>query len=401
MRRKLWGPLTGLWDAVRWRLTGWRYARTCRKTGHRIERYIDRLVSDTILFNEIPSPTEGERQRTDFILRRLSDLGITGTDVDQAGNVTVLLPASEPTEDSILFFANIENDAYSPQESLVKLTKERASGRGIAENSLGVAALLVLAEYLLANEVRFGRNIILLFTILRSTGGAFAALEHFLERWTGNLAAAFYVSGTTLGALPADPVGTCRFTVKVRTREKNQLTVAGARNAVSVLADIAFRLGSIRWDERSSTFVNVARVAAGTGYGHFAAEGIMELEIISRDTRLLEISRETVRATIRKVADETGAAVQVGTHSFIPVGDVEVSRPACEALRRVHGRLGIRSRRLSRPDISAVLSARGVPALSVGLTSGRKTFDEEYVDLPPLAAGFQQLLLLPDAVASP
>jgi hypothetical protein len=65
----------------------------------------------------------------------------------------------------------------------------------------------------------------------------------------------------------------------------------------------------------------------------------------------------------------------------------------------VHSRLGIRSRPASRPDPTALLNARGIPALSIALTTGRKTFREEYIDLPPLESGFQQLLLLLEAVA--
>jgi hypothetical protein len=70
-----------------------------------------------------------------------------------------------------------------------------------------------------------------------------------------------------------------------------------------------------------------------------------------------------------------------------------------ETLRRVQARLGIRSYVVSRPDPAALLNARGIPALSLGLTTGAKSFREEYIDLSPLEAGFQQVLLLLEAMA--
>jgi hypothetical protein len=40
-----------------------------------------------------------------------------------------------------------------------------------------------------------------------------------------------------------------------------------------------------------------------------------------------------------------------------------------------------------------------VPALSVGITTGKKTFREESIDLHSVATGFRQLLALLEAVA--
>ena len=120
----------------------------------------------------------------------------------------------------------------------------------------------------------------------------------------------------------------------------------------------------------------------------------MELEIFARDTGRLETSRDAVQATARQVAEEAGAAIHLETSGAIPAGDATLRRPLVEALRRVHARLGIRTRLVSTPDPAALLNARGIPALSIGLTTGVRSFREEYVDLPPLEAGFQQLLLL-------
>jgi tripeptide aminopeptidase len=143
----------------------------------------------------------------------------------------------------------------------------------------------------------------------------------------------------------------------------------------------------------------VARLEAGAGYGQFASEGRLELEIFARDTARLETSRDAVLATTRKIAERTGASIRIDTAGVLPAGDAELRRPLVEALRRVHVRLGIRSRQVSGPDPAALLNARGIPALSLGLTTGARGYREEHIDLAPLEAGFQQVLLLLEAVA--
>jgi len=399
MRGKLLARLAGIASAVRRFLARRRSSRVQRRTGHHVEQYINRLISDAIQFNEIPSPTPREEQRAAFITRRLSELGVSNVNEDKEGNILVQLPAAGTTQESVLLFATVENEDYSPLESLVRLSSERASGKGMTGNSLGVAALLVLAEYMQSGAAAFECNVGLLFTCLKGAGVTGSALERYLDRRTDDLRAAFYLTGTPLGAVARDPVGTCRLAITVRTRDRELFASGGVSSAVSVLSSIAHQLGGIRWDAADNTFLNVARLEAGSGYGSFAAEGVMELEIFARDTGRLETSRDAVLATTRSIARQTGASIRIETAGLIPAGDAELRRPLVEALRRVHGRLGIRSRPASRPDPTALLNARGIPALSIALTTGRKTFREEYIDLPPLESGFQQLLLLLEAVA--
>ena len=399
MRGRLAARLAAIASSVRGLLAQRRKARLQRVTGQRVEQYLDRLVADAIQFNETPSPTPREEQRTAFITRRLEELGVHFSQEEREGNILVQFPAAGPTRETVLLFACIENEDYSPMESLVKLGRVRATGQGMAGNSLAVACLLVLAEHMQKSGTAYACNLELLFTGLKGAGVSGSALERFLDRSPGDPRAAFYLTGTTLGAIARDPVGTCRLAVSVRTRDREVSASAGAGSAVSVLSDIAHQLGGIRWDAAGDTFLNVARLEAGAGYGRFAAEGLMEVEIFARDTGRLETSRDAVLATTRKIAERTGATIRIETSGLIPAGDAELRRPLVEALRRVHARLGIRSRLVSRPDPTALLNARGIPALSLGLTTGSRSFREEYVDLPPLESGFQQLLLLLEGVA--
>jgi acetylornithine deacetylase/succinyl-diaminopimelate desuccinylase-like protein len=394
MRGRLGASIAGISSALRRFLARRKSSRARRGSAHRVEPYIDRLISDAIQFNETPSPTPREEQRAAFIARRLAELGFSDLQDEGEGNLCLRFPAAEATQKTILLFAAMENEDYSPLDSLVRLSSERAAGRGMTGGSLGVAALLALAEYLQASGTAFRRNLALLFTCLTGAGVAGSALERFLDRRTEEFGAAFHLTGTPLGAVVRDPLGTCRLAITVRTRDQEVLAGGGADSAVTLLSGIVHQLAGIRWDAADNTFLNVARLEAGAGYGQFASEGRLELEIFARDTGRLETSRDAVLATTHKITEKTGASIRIDTAGVLPAGDVELRRPLVEALRRVHARLGIRTRLVSRPDPAALLNARGIPALSLGLTTGAKGFREEYIDLSPLEAGFQQVLLL-------
>lgn len=357
-----------------------------------VASYVTRILSDAILFNETqPSPDRTSR-RMDFIVQRLSDFGYPNPQLDEWGNVSLIIPASLPTDDHALLFADIETGVDSSADCLVTLEAGRARGRGLAENSVGVAALLVLAEYIAAAGLSYDRNLVLLFSSFDPGQGETQPLERFLQGWKGRLLFAAYVRSLTLGRIQERPMGTCKFCVTARTDQRDLMRAEGAASAISVLAAVASRLGSIRWDAEGNTFLNIARLSAGAGFGWYAAEGMLELEIFSTDASALEVARKAVSATVGTVASEAGARAEVTVKTFYPAGNGEMNSLLNDALRRVYARLRIKPQPISVPDHSAFINSLGIPSVSLGITTGTRSLTEESVDTKPIEAGFRQLL---------
>jgi tripeptide aminopeptidase len=356
-----------------------------------IGAYVNRIISDAVLFNEIPSPTPREEARADFIFGRLSEFGYADPEVDEHGNLFISVPGWGKDSRSALLFADMRCDEYSPVESLAKLEKERVVGRGIAENSLGVSALLVLGEYLARNQIQFPQTVMLLFTAFDTGYREIQPLEHFLRTRADRLVFGVNIRGLGLGRVEEQPLGMYQLVVRTRTPERDVIGKEPGASAITVLANIAHRLGSIRWDSENRTFLNVAHIEAGMGFGWYAAEGAMDMELFSADRDSLEMTRAAVTATITKLAGEAGAAVDVTVKTFFPPGDPHMNGRLNSALKTVHARLKIKSLPVSLPDQAAVLNSLGVPAVSLGITIGHKSFTEEYVELRPIESGFRQL----------
>jgi tripeptide aminopeptidase len=358
-----------------------------------IAPYVKRIVSDAILFNEIPSPTENESLRTEFILQRLSDFGYANASVDDFGNVSVPIPGAAGEEGDVLLFTDIRNEAYSPIDSLTRLEVDRVCGNGMAENSIGVAALLVLAEYLSRNEIQFDRNVTILFSSFDPGERDVQPLERFLQECKERLRFAVNVRGLELGRVEEKTMGTYKLTVTVRTAEREVIGMEPGVSAITILANVAHRLGGIRWDSENNTFMNVARIEAGIGFGWYASEGTLELEIFSSDKNALEVAKNAVTATVRTLSGETSASVDIAVKAFFPAGNAEINAGLNRILRDVHALLKVKSVPSSVPDHAAFISSLGVPAVSMGVTTGKKSLKEEYVDIKPLETGFRQLLV--------
>ena len=398
MRRS---PLSGVRDilAAARRLLRPAAGRPQKRPVAEIGPYVNRVLSDATLFNQIPSPTERESARTDFILERLADFGYTGSEIDSLGNVTAVVPAREGTDEHVLVFAGVRCDEYSPLESMARLESDRLAGRGVAESAVPVAALLVLAEYLARNQLQYDRNVLFLFTVHDPGELDSPPLEGFLRQWKARLHGAAFVRGLDLGTVGDRPLGTCKLEVRMRTPERDLMGGGLAVSAVTTLSTVAARLGGIRWDQQNTTFLNIAKLEAGLGFGWFPAEGIMELEVFSPDANALDVARNAMVATINGVAAEAGAQADITVRSVLPPGNPDLNAEMSEQLRRVHEKLRIKSRAVSIPTSASILSSQGIPAVTLGVAAGRKSATEEYVEISSLELGFRQLLMFVEAAA--
>ncbi len=360
-----------------------------------ISPYINRIISDAVLLNEIPSPTDNEKLRADFVLHRLRDFGISNVTIDDAGNVTALFPAFGTRRDFLLMAADIGDADYSPLENSVRLTRDRATGQGLGESSLGAAALLVLAE--LAQETGFhlDKNLVLLFTRSLSIDESGGSMRAFLDAWGSHIACGIFVRGTGFGLVESRRLGAYRLAVDVRTQERDLLEASASASAAYVLSAIAFQIGGIKWDPTGSTIVNIARIEAGVGYGRPPAEGNMEIEILSENEQTLEAAYNAVSATIARIASGFESSTVTATvRSRHPVGDETINVPMTQALQSTLAKLRAKAEPGVVSERVALLNEYRVPGLALGIATGKKTLQEDYVELQSIETGFRQLLLV-------
>lgn len=384
-------------------LFGRRAGRLLQRTGRAgIGAVVSRIVSDAILFNETACGVDTAIRRVGFIAAKLAEFGYSDPHADEHGNISVVVAGREPAGRAALLFADASSPPDAGADCLVTLDGDTARGRGLAEDSIGVAALLALAEHLAGNGTRQDLDCVLLFAAAGSERGDTQPLREFIRGRADGIAWAVNVRSLLLGRIAERPLGACRLRVRARTEERDVAAAGGASSAISALAAIASRLGSIRWDSANSTFLNIARLEAGAGFGWHATDGIMEIEILSTEAATLEVARNAVQATIEMTSEESGADAEVEVTGFYPVAKPGINAVLTETLRRVYTKLRIRPLPVSIPDQAAFFSSLGIPALSIGITTGRRSLTEESVDIPPIQTGFRQLLaLLEECARSP
>lgn len=361
-----------------------------------INLFVDRVISDAILFNQIPSNSTNEEERIEFIKNRLIEFGIPKVEVDNHGNILFVINSNEENAETILLFTNIDIPQYPAIESFVKLKRNRAYGRGIADNSLGVASLLVLAEFFSKYKVGLNKNLAFLFTSKSGHKKDFEGIKSYLKNYTNTILFGINVKGLGLGNIGHKTIGHYNIIVSTETIggdvfEKNQNI--STKSAITVLAEITSRLINIGWPKEYGTVLNISQLIGGIADQNIPTKGELHLELYCKDINYLEYSKSIIFATVDKYAEEIRANLKTKIISYIPPLEIPEDNNIVKTIYDIHNFLGIKSKPGKITDESAILIMNGIPTLSLGISYGKKSIDEEYIEIKPIELGLKQIYL--------
>jgi hypothetical protein len=350
----------------------------------------DRLLADAFRLGQLPSPTEKEAVRVLFVVERLQSLNLPYT-VDEAGNILVQLHSigeeKEAPEDissePLLVFTRLVSERWNSLESLGKLELQYARGAGLAD-ALGPAALLSVAEAYAEKRLYPARDLLLFFSAVHFDNPYSDAFELFTSGARYRPSAAVGVRGFMLGFLTSHTLGSYRVELAVTAEKENTNTV------VNALTDTARHFQKSAESFGDGLRLYFKRVEALGSLNRTPSEGVLELELESEDRELLEGALEKIRAVAENTAyKDINASFRV--ISSIPPGDPSVSEALVKVLLDLMKELKINAAEEAKPDPASFLSALGIPALSVGIASGREGLNRDTVEIASIEKGRQLL----------
>ena len=351
----------------------------------------DRLLADAFRLGQLPSPTEREEARSSFVAERLEALGLPYR-VDEKGSILASLHClrgdEEPGDIScepLLVFSPLVSGRWNPLESLGKLELEYALGAGLAD-ALGPAALLSLAEAYAEGRLSLGRDLFLFFSALHFDDPVGDAFLPFIsdERWRPS--AALGVRGFTLGSFARRLPGSFRVELTVAEEEGR----SRANSVVGALTDTARHFQKAAESFGGDLHMYITRIEAKSAYSLTPQEGVLELELQSPGAEVLEAALESIKAVAETTAYEN-VRPSFRVLSSVPPGDPAVSEALAGTLLELMKELKIKSEEEAKPDPASFFSVQGIPAVSVGIASGREGLGHDTVEIASIEKGRQLL----------
>jgi tripeptide aminopeptidase len=350
------------------------------------------VVDRTIALSTIPAPPGQERARAGTVRGWWLASGLDQVSVDAAGNVRARLRPGEPAgreeRPAVLVCAHLDT-VFGPEvRHGAQRRGTQLAGPGVADNTVAVCALSVL-DALLPAALRHP------VWIVATTGeeglGNLAGVRALLADPPGPVRALIAVEGDYLGRVTTTGVGSVRWRVTVTGPGGHAWADAGRPSAVHEAARLITELARLaRVPGPPQATVNIGRAEGGESVNSLSARAEFLVDLRSGDPAALAELRDAARAVLGTVASPAQVTVEVIGER--PAGAIGPDHPLVAVATAALADAGITARHNAASTDANAAYPLGIPAVTLGVTTGGGTHSEqEWIDLPPVATGLATL----------
>ncbi|MEM7802464.1 MAG: M20/M25/M40 family metallo-hydrolase [Chloroflexota bacterium] len=361
---------------------------------------LDHGVDLAIEIQQIPAPTFAEKQRANFVESHFSRLNLQDVYQDELGNVYGRIPGKNQSGPPVIVSAH--TDTVFPMETdlTVSRKRDRVYGPSIADNSMGVAALLWLGSTLTSQQITPNQDLWFVANVAEEGLGDLKGIRAVVNRF-GKESYYIVIEGGSFGHLIHRGIGVKRLEIKVTANGGHSWADFGESSAIHMLGKIIGQIDQIPVPRQPKTTYNVGVIEGGTSINTIASSARLLLDLRSENSNELNILVDRVHRIIKKNNHHGGVRIHVNQIGDRPPGTLDTNHQllqwAMDALRTVKSpkiELGA-----SSTDANIPLSI-GAPAICIGIgNSGNVHRTDEFLDTDLVPKGMGQLLLLTLAVA--
>ncbi len=355
----------------------------------------DPLLSDVIALVETPAPTGHEEARADRLAARLTEAGADVGGVDEQRNVVAVLPGIEGAR-TLLVAAPLDALDIPDAQREVQLGRDELIGPFVGDNAIALAAMAALPTLLDRAQIRLRSNLLLIAAAGSLGRGNFAGLRHALasSRWTPALG--WCLESVQLGRLNYAATGLVRGEIRCALPPDYDWAQYGASGTILPMADIIERMGRIPLSQRPLSTLVLGSIRGGISHSNIARETTLCFEARSESADELRRIRSAIEDIVEDAAARSGQQVSLDVAAWRDPGALDIGHPLVRRGRAILQALGISPMLYPTTSQLGALLDRGVPGITLGLTSGRRRSDldevDEAVSISALATGLTQLV---------
>lgn len=352
------------------------------------------LFANVVMAGEIPAPTGYERRITRFLSDRFTECGLDNISLDQAGNVAGVISGKSGRR-NLLVAAHVDKIWAESEDHTVSVGVGVMGGRGLADNSLGVAVLATLPLILDELGIELDANLVLLGTTRSFGRGDLRGMRFFLENSAWEIDSALCLEGIDLGRLSFSSLGMARgeIVVELARLHDEETSNEAASGVIATLSEIIGAMLEINRRDCPDTRILIGSVESGSGYSVPPGRGLVRFEIRSLEADRVAAVEEELVQLIGRFSGREGAKVGIEIIARRRPGNLGIDHPLVREAAGILKILGVESR--IEPSVSelAALLDRRIPSLTLGLTKGENRHSpEESILLDPIFDGLAQLV---------
>ncbi len=387
-----------------------------RAARRHVERADELTLARQAALSATPAPTGAEAARGARVAELFREIGLSHVGVDQAGNVRGWFGNGDGSAPVVLA-AHLDT-VFGPEVD-VRVTRhgQRLEGPGISDNARGLAALVAVAEALVATRVATTRPILFAATVGEEGSGDLRGVKYLLNGGMGDggrghptPAAFIALDGAGLERVIHRALGSKRYHVTFRGPGGHSWAAFGVANPANAVGRAAALLADLPIATAPRTTCAVVGLGGGTGLNSIPQDAWLDLDLRSEDPRALEQLDVTVRAALERAADDENRSRTAGTPPLRlelqlvgdrPCGITPRAHPLVQAAIAANRALGRDAELASASTDANAPIALGIPAIALGAggKAGDAHLTTEWYENVEGALGIVRALLVTAAMA--
>ena len=397
-----------------------------RAARQHIERTDEVTLARQTTLSAIPAPTGAEGRRAARVAELFREIGLGDVTVDHAGNAHGWFGKNGELAAPVVLAAHLDTVFGADEDVAVERRGHRLEGPGISDNARGLAALVGVADAMVAARVPTARPILFAATVGEEGSGDLRGVKYLLnggnagDGGTGHPTPVAFIAldGAGLERVIHRALGSKRYHVTFRGPGGHSWAAFGVANPANAVGRAAALLADLPpptangapAPSRPRTTCAVVRLGGGTGLNSIPQEAWLDLDLRSEDPQALAQLDVTVRAALERAADDENRRRSGGTPPLRleiqlvgdrPSGVTPRTHPLVQAAVAVNRALGRDAELTSASTDANVPIALGIPAIALG--AGGKAGDAhlatEWYENIEGALGVVRALLVTAAMA--
>ena len=355
-----------------------------------VEENQETLVKLLDTLCRIPSPSNHEERRAQFIKDWFEKEGCKGAYIDSALNVIYPFHCEEQ-KNLVAFTAHTDTVFPDTEPFDVVYDGDIMRCPGVGDNTANVAILMLLASYFTKNGMIPKQGILFVADSGEEGLGNLRGVRQLMKDYEGKIAELVAIDGS-YDSIVNEAVGSLRYRVGVHTEGGHSYGKFGNQNAIQTLASMINTLYTYKVPKPGKSTYNVGTITGGTSINTIAQYAEMRFEYRSDVRESLAAMNQFFQSVLETYRHMDNVQVECELLGERPcTGDVDKEKQSAlenKAANLMEAFTGKRPQFYSGSTDSNIPLAEGVPSICFGghMATGAHT-REEFLNAKDLKLG--------------
>jgi len=353
------------------------------------------IVATAIAIQQIPAPTFDEAKRGANVAERMRALGLADVRIDAVGNVYGRR-AGHAGGPGLLIAAHLDTVFPAGTDLAVRRDGTRIYGPSLGDNSMGVAALLHLAQALGQANVANAGDIWFIANVGEEGLGDLRGMRAAVDQLGDQVGAAIALEGCDPGRIIHAGLGVRRYQISATAGGGHSWSNFGAPSAIHALVRLAAQLTQLELPTEPRSSFNIGVIQGGSSVNTIAERASLLLDLRSTaPDRLGTLIDQVEQLVAAARAAKAGVLFAIATVGDRPAGSIPHDHALTQLAGAAYSAEGLGAiYEIASTDANIPLS-RGIPAVCVGVCDGGNAHRlDEYIEPARLPGGMRALLWL-------